>query len=463
MPSKVTSTTNSAAFERELPHDITAERALLGAMLLDQGAIGEALQVLKGIGAEAFFVERHGKLYDQILHTFDASKPLDSVVFADQLQQEGLLEELGGYEFLGDLVGAVPAVERADYYARLVRDKYLLRKLIGASHGVVRMALDHRQAVDEILDEAERAIFQVTEQRVDEAAKDIFSIVQEVFEQIESQESSATLGVPTGFFELDEMTSGLQPAELIIVAGRPSMGKTAFGLNMAEHMAIVDRNPVLFFSLEMSKQQLANRVLCSRARVDAHKLRRGMLSSDDLRKLQAAADETREAPLFVDDTSSLPVLSLRARARTQFRKTKFKAIFIDYLQLMRGPKSESRQVEVAEISRGLKALAKELSVPVIALAQLNRGVEDRGGNRPRMSDLRESGAIEQDADVIALLHREAYYRDPGGVDFDDPEANLAELIIAKQRNGPVGTVKMHFNRHWTRFDNHAPGSMPAGI
>lgn len=426
-------------------------------MLLDQGATGEALQILKGIGAEAFYIERHGKLYDQILRMFDASMPLDSVVFANQLQQEGLLKELGGYEFLGDLIGAVPAVERAEYYARLVRDKYLLRKLIGASHQVVLNALDPRQAVDEVLDEAERSIFAVTEQRVDEEASDLFSIVQEVFEQIENNETAAN-GVATGFFELDEMTSGLQPAELIIVAGRPSMGKTAFGLNMAEQMAIVDRQPVLFFSLEMSKQQLANRILCSRARVDAHKLRRGMLGPEDLRRLQAAADETRDAPLLVDDTPSLPILSLRARARTQFRKHAFRAIFIDYLQLMRGPKSsESRQVEVAEISRGLKALAKELKVPVIALAQLNRGVEDRGGNRPRMSDLRESGAIEQDADVIGLLHREAYYRDPGGIDFDDPEANLAELIIAKQRNGPVGTVKLHFNRQWTRFDNHAPG------
>jgi replicative DNA helicase len=453
---------SSAAYDRELPHDLTAERALLGAMLLEQGAIGEAIHILKDIGRDAFYAERHGKLYEQITQMFDASKPLDSVVFADQLQQQGLLEELGGVQFLGELVGAVPAPERAEYYARLVRDKYLLRKLIAASHRVVNLALDHRQAVDEILDEAEQAIFNVTEQRVDESAKDIFAIVQEVFEQIESQESASTRGVATGFFELDEMTSGLQPGELIIVAGRPSMGKTAFGLNMAEHMAIVDRNPVLFFSLEMSKQQLANRVLCSRARVDAHKLRRGMLSPEDLRRLQAAADETRDAPLFVDDTSSLPVLALRARARTQFRKTPFKAIFVDYLQLMRGPRSESRQVEVAEISRGLKALSKELSVPVIALAQLNRGVEDRGGNRPRMSDLRESGAIEQDADLIGLLHREAYYRDPGGVDFEDPDANLAELIIAKQRNGPVGTVRLHFNRQWTRFDNHAPGVPGAG-
>jgi replicative DNA helicase len=446
-----------------LPHDLKAERALLGSMLLDSGAIGEAIHFLRDIGGEAFFVERHARLYDQLVRVFDASKPLDSVIFADQLQRAGLLEELGGYEFLGGLTGAVPGPDRVLHYAKLVRDKYLLRQLIGAAHGVVQKSLDARAAVDEILDEAEQSIFQVTERRVSEAASELHTIVQDVFAQLQDRDGEELPGVPTGFYELNDMTSGLQPAELIIVAGRPSMGKTAFGLNMAEHMAIDQRLPVLFFSLEMSKQQLANRILCSRARVDAHKMRRGMLSREDLLRLQDAASETRDAPLYVDDTSSLGVLELRARARMQFRKLHFKAIFIDYLQLMRGPKSESRQVEVAEISRGLKALAKELSVPVIALAQLNRGVEDRGGNRPRMSDLRESGAIEQDADVIGLLHREAYYRDPNA-DLDDPSQGEAELIIAKQRNGPVGTVKLHFNRQYTRFDNPALGGGPgAGV
>jgi replicative DNA helicase len=453
-----TSTSSAAAFERQLPHSLEAERALLGAMLLDEGAVGEAINQLKGLGSAAFFNERHQKLYEQIVHLYDASQPLDAVVVQEHLRQAGLLEALGGLEYLATLVSAVPSAQRVQFYGRLVRDKCLLRRLIGATNDVLAHAFDDRRPVDEILDDAEQAIFAVTEQRIDEGASDLRDLIQQVFHQIDARDGESFLGEPTGFYELDEMTCGLQPSELIIVAGRPSMGKTAFGLNIAEHLAITERRPVLFFSLEMSKQQLAQRVLCSRARVDAHRLRRGTVQGDDMQRLQQAAHEASDAPLLVDDASNLSVLELRARARLAHRKHKFRAIFVDYLQLMRGPRSESRQVEVAEISRGLKALAKELRVPVVALAQLNRGPEDRGGNRPRMSDLRESGAIEQDADVIMLLHREAYYRAPGENDIDD---NTAEVIIAKQRNGPTGDVKLHFNKQWTRFDNLHPGG-PAG-
>ncbi len=440
----------SALVDRLPPHATAAERALLGAMLIDESAIGEAITFLKRFGAEIFFHERHRLLYDAIVRQYDASQPLDAVVLYDALKREGRLEAVGGVEFLGELASSVPSAARVLQYAEIVRDKHLLRRLIGTTHQVTELAFNDQLPVNEVLDQAERNIFEVTEQRISGGSSELHALVLEVFQQIEQRDGEILTGEPSGLFELDELTCGFQPSEMVIIAARPSMGKTAIGLNMAEHLSIVEKRPVLFFSLEMSKQQLAQRVLCSRARVDAQRLRRGMIARDELERLQVAADETRDAPLHVDDSSDLSILEMRARARMAHRKYRFRAIFVDYLQLMRGPRSESRQVEVAEISRGLKAMAKELNLPIIALAQLNRGPEDRSGNRPRMSDLRESGAIEQDADVIMLLHRESYYRQ----DVDD---NTAELIVAKQRNGPTGEVKLHFNRQWTRFDNHRPG------
>ena len=422
-------------------------------MLLDEGAIGEAIAVLKRLGGEVFFHERHRLIYEQLVSAYDESVPIDAVVFKDRLLRANLLDQVGGVEFLGELLSAVPSADRVTHYAGIVRDKYLLRRLISVAHGLVETSFDAKRPVGELLDEAERAVFDVTEQRVSGSAADLHSLIEEVFLRIEQRGDEPVTGEPTGYYELDELTCGLQPAELIIIAARPSVGKTALGLNMAEHMAIVARRPVLFFSLEMSQQQLAQRLLCSRARVDAHRLRRGRISGEEMERLQRAADETRGAPLHVDDMSDLSIRELQARARTAYRKHKYRAIFVDYLQLMRAGHAESRQVAVADMSRGLKALAKQLNVPVIALAQLNRNPEDRGG-KPRMSDLRESGAIEQDADVICLLHREAYQRDAGEQPAD--EDNLAELIIAKQRNGPVGRVLLHFNREYTRFDNHSP-------
>jgi replicative DNA helicase len=323
-------------------------------------------------------------------------------------------------------------------------------------------AFDDQLPAGEILDLAEREIFDVTEKRVTGAAQPLPDLIEEVFQKIQDLDGSAVTGEPTGFFELDELTCGLQPTELIIVAGRPSMGKTAIGLNMAEHIALNENppRPVLFFSLEMSSQQVAQRILCSRARVDSQRLRRGKHSAEELQRLMAVADEIRGRPLLVDDTSGLSILELRARARLAYRKHGIRAVFVDYLQLMHTPGAESRQQEVAEISRGLKALAKELKIPVVAMAQLNRKPEDRSSNRPRMSDLRESGAIEQDADLVALLHRESYYK--LGDDQDADQDPTAELIIAKQRNGPVGTVKLHFNRQWTRFDNPQYGDRYEG-
>ncbi len=441
-------------------------------MLLEREAIGEVIQVLREAGAQAFNLEKHQQLYEVLVKLFIEGQPLDEKLLKAELSQRGLWEKLGKYDFLGSLVGGVPSALHAARYAAIVYDKYLLRQLVAAAHRVVQTALDHEESAREVLDYAERQIFDVTERRVTGEAQKLQTLIEEAFKTIERRGKDALTGEPTGFSELDELTCGWQPGELIIVAGRPSMGKTALGLNMAEHLGLAadPRRPVLFFSLEMSRQQVAQRILCSRARVNAHTLRRGRHSNDDLRRLQQVAAEMRDAPLLVDDTADLTIVELRARARLAQRRHDIKAIFVDYLQLMRPPRSENRQVEVASISRGLKALAKDLNVPVVAMAQLNRSPEDksRKGNRPRMSDLRESGAIEQDADVVALLHRESYYKshapaarpdeeDDRPAAGDDADENVAELIIAKQRNGPVATIKLHWNKFYTRFDNHLPG------
>ncbi len=470
-PSSPTPKSNlRSAYDRPLPQDIQAERAVLGSMLLEKEAIGEVIAVLGQAGGEAFARENHQKLYDALVKLYVDDQPIDEVVIKEELIRRGLWEKLGQYEFLGSLVGAVPSALRARHYADIVYQKHLLRQLVGATHRVMETALDDEQPAKEILDYAEKEIFSVTERRVSGEAQALRELLEEAFKTIERRGEALT-GEPTGFIELDELTCGLQPGELIIVAGRPSMGKTAMGLNMAEHLAIVERRPTLFFSLEMSRQQVAQRILCSRARVDSHRLRRGRHSDQDTEHLKAVADDLSHAPLLVDDAPDLTILELRARSRLAFRRYQVRAIFVDYLQLMRVPKSENRQVEVAAISRGLKALAKDLNVPVVAMAQLNRSPEDktRRGNRPRMSDLRESGAIEQDADVIMLLHREQYYKEaptasdePAGSreTAEEPDENVAELIIAKQRNGPVGTIRLHWSKQCTRFDNHMPGRTP---
>lgn len=445
----------SDGLNRQLPHHIDAERALLGSMLLEESAIGEAIAVLKEVGGDAFFFNKHRELYRHIVALFDQNRPIDGVVIRDELEKKQVFEQLGGYEFLVDLVNAVPSAQRVRHYAQIVKDKFLLRQLINAAHHIMDEAFRDARPTRAILDAAQQAIFEVAERSVSERAQPLPDLVQEVFRKLQDLDGKAVTGVPTGLYELDEQTCGLQPSELIVVAGRPSMGKTAFGLNIAEHVALHENLPVLFFSLEMSRQQLAQRILCSQARVDSHRMRRGALSQEELSRLHEAADRIRSRPFFIDDTSSLTILELRTRAWMEFHRQPFSVIFVDYLQLMHVPGEESRQAEVAAISRGLKALAKELKVPVVALAQLNRGPEDRSGNRPRMSDLRESGAIEQDADVVILLHRESYYKQSENQSED--EDTTAEVIIAKQRNGPVGTVSLHFNRRLTRFDNPFTG------
>ena len=460
-----TTTSRSSALDRPLPHSEDAERALLGSMLREREAIGEAITALQATGGAVFFHERYQTLYDFIVELYDHDRSIDGVIIKDELGRRGLFDKLGGYDFLTGLISAVPSALRARDYARIVLEKHLLRQLISTTHRVMETAFEDAQPPQETLDYAEQEIFQVTEKRIVGGAVPLTDLVMEAFKQIEQRGDKPLTGEPTGFYKLDEITCGLQPSELIIIAARPSMGKTALGLNIAEHLAIVENRPVLFFSLEMSRQQLAQRVLCSRARVDSQRLRRGMLSRRELDELQRAANDLTHKPLYVDDVSSLTILELRARARMMFRRHGIRAIFVDYLQLMHSPNSESRQVEVAGISRGLKALAKELDVPVIAMAQLNRNPEERGragGNRPRMSNLRESGAIEQDADVVILLHREDYYRVRGADDEQAEPDNVAELIIAKQRNGPTDVIKLQFSSQYTRFNNPSFQDDPGG-
>lgn len=439
---------------------------MLGSMLHGKEAVSEVIAILRDAGREAFAFESHQQLYEVLVKLYIEDQPTDGVVIKDELVRQGLWEKLGKFDFLARLLSSVPSALRVRHYAGIVYEKHLLRQLIRSTHRVMETALDNDQPAREVLDYAEKEIFGVTERRVTGEAQPLSELVEEAFRTIERRGENALTGEPSGFVELDDLTCGLQPGELIIVAGRPSMGKTALGLNIAEHLAIDKRRPVLFFSLEMSRLQLAQRILCSRARVNSHALRRGRHTDQDMARLQAVAHDLTTTPLLVDDTSDLTILELRARARMAYRRYQLRAVFVDYLQLMRVPKSESRQVEVATISRGLKALAKDLNIPVVAMAQLNRSPEDksRRGNRPRMSDLRESGALEQDADLIALLHRESYYKskdagDAGEGPPADPDENLAELIVDKQRNGPVGKIILHWNRQYTRFDNHMPGGV----
>ncbi|MEW6253019.1 MAG: replicative DNA helicase [Planctomycetota bacterium] len=457
-----------AALERLLPQDVEAERAVLGSMLLEEHVTPDVITVLREAGAEAFSREPHRELYRTLIELHDQHRPFDEHVLKDELTRRGLFEQLGGFDFLAGLISTVPSALRARHYAGLVYQAYLLRQLVAAAHRITEKAFDADEPTRDILDYAEQEILTVTERRATGEAEPLPGLVEQVYARLAAHDGGPT-GAPSGFPELDRLTCGFQASELIIVAGRPSMGKTALGLNMAEHLAIHERRPVLFFSLEMGRYQVAQRILCSQARVNAHRMRLGQVDDKQLRALQEMVGVIGEAPFFLDDRADLTIFELRARARIAHRRHKICAVFVDYLQLVRAPRSENRQMEVAAVSRGLKALAKDLNVPVIAMAQLNRATEDkmRIGNRPRMSDLRESGAIEQDADLIALIHRESYYKKKpdadGGEAPPTPEDNVAELIIDKQRNGPTGIVKLLWHREYTKFVSYAPDMDPGYI
>jgi len=437
-------------FQEKLPQAIEAECALIGSMILDWRIVGEVVQILND--EEDFCLSKHGALYHVLVEMYDQNQSLDMVQLKHRLDDLGLLDQVGGVEYLVELAESVPSASSAAFYARIVNEKAVLRRLIDAAGQILRDAYGSADSVATLLDQAEQKIFSLADSRVSDEATELKVLLQETYARLEAHDGSQLNGLDTGYFELNEMTNGLQKGEMIIIAARPSMGKTALALNIAEHIASDQHQPVVVFSLEMSKQQLAQRLLCSRGGVDSQKVRKHNLSADEFGQLALVVGELSEAPLYIDDTPSLTLLSLRAKARRLAARHDIKAVVVDYLQLMTASKSESRQQEVSTLSRGIKAMARELNVPVICLSQLNRASEGRDGHRPRMSDLRESGSIEQDADVVMLLHREDYYH--RGEDDYIPD-NIAELIIAKQRNGPTGTVKLQFHGPTMRFNNLA--------
>ena len=436
-----------------LPHDADAERAVLGAMLLEPGAIHEAIDALGAAGEEAFLNPRHRLAYRTIVALSQAhTGPVDGIVIKDTMIRDGVFEEVGGYDFLGELVSAVPSALRIREYARIVREKYLARLLINTCHHLTRRVYEGREPIPQLLDDAEKEITGITERRVTTDAVNAGASMMEAAEFASHADADQIMGLPTGFFELDDMLCGLQRGELIVVAGRPSMGKSAFAVNVAEHLCGAESPPmpVLFITLEMKTSALASRLLCSRCRIDSQRMRQGRLTPEELDRMTAEAEVWAKLPLFVDDISAPTITQLRARARIAQRKRGIQCVIVDYLQLASAPGRKSRQEEIAAISAGLKAIAKDLNVPVVAVAQLNRLPETRRDPRPRMSDLRESGAIEQDADVILLLHR-AHYYDP------KPENHgRATVIVAKQRNGPVGEVELSWDAVHTRFTNAGP-------
>jgi len=435
---------------RSMPESLPAEAAVIGSMIVDPRCIGDVIEILD---REAFYHTEHQLIFDAIVALYERNRGegIDGVLVRDELDRHGQLDQIGGLDYLRRVMETVPSAANVVYYAEIVREKMLLRETIAAATEILNNAYDESGTASEKLDEAERRIFSVTNKRITSAAEAMKDLVTKTFELIEKREGTHVTGLATGYYELDDLTCGLQRGEMIIVAGRPSMGKTAFALNIAEHIGIIDKTPLLIFSLEMGKQQLAERFLCSYSGVDAQLVRKGMLDTAHYQKLVEGCGVLSEAPIFIDDTPALTPLEMRAKARRLKRSHDIQCIMVDYLQLMHlGGRVESRQQEIGAISRYTKSLARELNVPVVMLSQLNRAAEGREGHRPRMSDLRESGSIEQDADVIMLLHREDYY-ERGNPEYEP--THTAEVIIAKQRNGPTDTVKLTFLEKCTRFEN----------
>jgi len=453
--SGTTQALSSALEGRTLPVSIEAEAAALGSMILDRECIG---QVVEQIDADAFSLPEHQYIFEAIIGLYEANSKIDLVLLRDELTRRDRLKAAGGVDYLVRVAESVPTAANVEYYVRIVKEKAMLRQLARVSYDILRQACDETGDVGEKLDVAEQQIFAVTEKKISGSAVAIKHLLTETFENIESRKGSHITGLPTSFVELDQLLCGLHPGEMIVVAGRPSMGKTSFALNVAEHIGADENLPVAVFSLEMSRQQLVERILCSRAKVDSQQVRKGMVSTEQHAELSRVGGELYEKPIFIDDTPGLTPLMLRAKCRRLKSQHNVQCVFVDYLQLMAmGGQVESRQQEISTISRYLKAMARELEIPVMVLSQLNRSSEGREDHRPRMSDLRESGCIEQDADVVLLLHREDYYN-KGREEFN--ETNTAEVIVAKQRNGPTDTVRLYFDGRFTRFDNLAHTGSP---
>lgn len=440
------------------PQNLEAEMSVLGGILLENEALNRALEMLS---PDDFYRASHRKIFKALIRLSDKNEPADLVTLTSELKARQELDDAGGSSYLGTLVDYVPTAANISYYCKLVKEKSVARKLIEVSTEIATRGYDGGD-MEEILDQAEKSIFEISENRTRPSYYPVRDILKDTFRSIEKlyERKELVTGLPTGYHDLDKMTAGLQPSDLIIIAARPSMGKTAFILNIVEYAATHAEVPVpaVIFSLEMSKEQLVQRMLCSLAKVDAGRLRTGHLGESDWPKLTMAAGQLNETQIFIDDTPAISVLELRSKARRLKAEHGLGLIVVDYLQLMRGNNPESRQQEISEISRSLKALAKELSVPVIALSQLNRSLESRTDKRPMMADLRESGAIEQDADVIMFIFREAVYCEEcksREKTCEKGHEKDAEIIIGKQRNGPIGTVHLTFRGEFTRFENQA--------
>jgi len=453
---------------RSMPESLAAEAAVLGSMILDPVCIADVLQE---ISRQAFYRPEHQMIFDAVVALYEKnpSEAIDGVLLRDELEKRKQLEAVGGVDYLRKVMESVPSTANVTYYAGIVKEKMLLREMIAVASEILNEAYDESGEASEKLDQAERRIFTITDKNIRGSASVLKDLVMRAFDLIMKREGRHVTGLSTGYYALDDLTCGLQNGEMIILAGRPSMGKTSLALNIAEYLGAVEKTPVAIFSLEMSRQQLAERFMCSNSEIDSQKIRKGMLSTEDMEKLKSVCGDLYEAPIYVDDTSLLSPLELRAKARRLKNLHDIRCIIVDYLQLMyAGIKVESRQQEITTISRYLKALAGELNIPIMVLSQLNRAPEGREDHRPRMSDLRESGSIEQDADVVMMLHREDYYRRSERLEVSDRQGttirssedsngdeNAAEIIIAKQRNGPTGTVKLTFRKNIMRFENYS--------
>jgi replicative DNA helicase len=438
------------------PQNLEAEQSVLGGILIENFSMNKVMEVLK---PDDFYRDSHRKIYKALIDLSERDEPADLITLTNELRNNDHLDSIGGASYIASLIDSVPTAANIEYYAKIVKEKAILRKLIQTSTEIITQSYEDRGDVEGFLDEAERAIFDISENRVRPSFYPIRDIVKESFKILERlyEKKELVTGIPSGFKDLDRMTAGFQPSDLIIVAGRPSMGKTAFCLNLAQNAAIQRKIPTAIFSLEMSKEQLGIRMLCSEAHVEGTKLRSGFLSESDWPRLTIAAGNLSDAPIYIDDTAALTILELRAKARRlKIEHGGLGMVIVDYLQLMKGrTRVESRQQEISEISRSLKALAKELNIPVIAVSQLSRKTEERTGNRPQLSDLRESGAIEQDADLILFIYRDEVYNRSE----DNPNKGRAEIIIGKQRNGPTGKVELSFQDKFTTFKELYKGEM----
>jgi len=438
------------------PQNLEAEESILSAVLIDNDTLLDVLEVLT---PEDFYKSAHQKIFAAVAQLFSKSEPVDLVTLSNILRAQNRLEEIGGATYLARLVDTVPLAVNAQHYAKIVHDKACLRRLIEKSNKIARRCFEDSDDVDNIIDFAESSIFEISENKIKPSFYHIGKIIEGNIDALEERQGSKALvtGVATGFTKIDELTAGFQQSDLIILAGRPGMGKTALALNIAKHAAVDTNVPVALFSLEMSKEQLSMRMLSSEAQIDSSKMRRGFISQNDWMKITDAAGILSEAPIFIDDSPNITALEIRTKSRRLKMDQNIGMVIVDYIQLMKGPASaERRDLEISEISRSLKALAKELSLPVVALSQLNRELEKRSDKRPQLSDLRESGALEQDADVVAFIYRDELYNK----DENNPKKGTAEIIIAKQRNGPTGFAPLKFWDAYTRFGNLSPQDYP---